>query len=197
MSGNLYEQTARYYDLDPRPIVKEDLAFYERYANIQSGTILELACGTGRVLLHLAQKGYDVTGIDLSEAMLSVLHEKLAILENEVQKRVRTSHQSMTMFSFDTTFSLITIPFRSFQVLHTRKEQKACLTQVHKHLAADGRFILHVFRPYRTLDKSWSFQNAFSGKRQTLKQTVSSRKPIAECRSTLKTNFLLLNKSIK
>jgi len=56
INGNLYHNTASYYDYDNREIIKDDLDFYVEYANKTKGKILELASGTGRVSLYLAEK---------------------------------------------------------------------------------------------------------------------------------------------
>ena len=49
-----------------------DVAFYERLARETSGGVLEVACGTGRIALALAETGLEITGVDISEGMLSV-----------------------------------------------------------------------------------------------------------------------------
>jgi hypothetical protein len=51
LSGNLYHNTAGFYDYDNRETIKDDLDFYVEYANQTKGPILELAAGTGRVSL--------------------------------------------------------------------------------------------------------------------------------------------------
>jgi hypothetical protein len=56
LPGNLYSNTADYYDYDNWEIIKDDLGFYAEYANKTKGPILELASGTGRVSLHVAGK---------------------------------------------------------------------------------------------------------------------------------------------
>jgi hypothetical protein len=61
----------------------------------------------------------------------------------------------MTNFELGHEFSLIIIPFRSFQSLISEEQQKACLHTVHRHLSKDGHFIINVFKPYAQLDKSW------------------------------------------
>lgn len=58
--SNLYQKTAFLYDFDNLEILKADLPFYLEFAAKYSGDILELACGTGRVSLVLAQNGYKV-----------------------------------------------------------------------------------------------------------------------------------------
>ena len=56
LPGNLYRNTAGFYDYDNREIIKDDLDFYVEYANLTTGPILELASGTGRVSLYVAEK---------------------------------------------------------------------------------------------------------------------------------------------
>jgi ubiquinone/menaquinone biosynthesis C-methylase UbiE len=58
--------------------ISGDVAFYERIARDTGGRVLELACGTGRITLPLAQAGLRVTGVDRSEAMLAIARHKLA-----------------------------------------------------------------------------------------------------------------------
>jgi hypothetical protein len=55
LSGNLYSNTADFYDYDNRDIIKDDLEFYVEYANKTKGNILELASGTGRVSLYVVE----------------------------------------------------------------------------------------------------------------------------------------------
>lgn len=66
--GNLYENTAGFYDLEERQDHRE-VSFYLKRASKLSGDILEIACGTGRITLSLVQAGFSVWGIDLSEEM--------------------------------------------------------------------------------------------------------------------------------
>lgn len=154
-SPYLRTRSARLYDLDDRDVVKADISFYLDWAGRAGGNILELACGTGRVTLPLAQSGHDVWGIDLSEAMLARLAEKMAGLPKDVRSRVHISLGDMTAFDLGRTFALIIIPFRSFQLLTEHVAQRACLARVRRHLATGGRFILDVFKPYDRIDSSW------------------------------------------
>lgn len=152
---NLYRVTASLYDLDQRNITKDDISFYLEYASKLSGSILELACGTGRVTIPLANGGYNIWGIDLSKEMLYQLKVKMENLQEEVKQRIHISQANMTNFELGHEFSLIIIPFRSFQSLISEEQQKACLHTVHRHLSKDGHFIINVFKPYAQLDKSW------------------------------------------
>ena len=152
---NLFRVTASLYDLDQRNITKDDISFYLEYASKLHGSILELACGTGRVTIPLANEGYDVWGIDLSKEMLDQLKVKMENLQEEVKQRIHINHADMTNFELGREFSLIIIPFRSFQSLTSEEQQKACLHTIHRHLSGGGYFTIDVFKPYAQLDKSW------------------------------------------
>src|SRR5512133_1688402 len=150
-----YERTAWLYDLDDREVVKDDVPFYLDWAARTGGSVLELACGTGRVTIPLAEAGHEVWGIDLSAAMLTRLREKLARFPEGVRDRVQARLGDMSSFDLERVFPLIIIPFRSFQLLTRDEQLRGCLASVRRHLAPGGRFILDVFRPYGLLDSSW------------------------------------------
>src|SRR5271157_4231071 len=66
----------------------DDIPLYLEYASKSGGTVLECACGTGRLLLPLARAGHESTGLDASYKMLEVLKTKLRRKEPGVRKRV-------------------------------------------------------------------------------------------------------------
>lgn len=75
-----YIDYAEYYDYDTN--LKEDIPFYLKYANRVGSPILEIGCGTGRLLFPLAEAGHFVHGIDLSEKMLAIAKHKLTRINN-------------------------------------------------------------------------------------------------------------------
>lgn len=154
---NLMRNSAAYYDFDTRDIVKSDIPFYLEYASRYKGDVLELACGTGRVSILLAEHGYRVYGVDLSDDMLEQFRLKLDKLPDEVKNRTFIHNGDMCDFELNGRFSMIIIPFRGFQALITEDEQRKCLKCVHKHLDDNGVFILNVFKPYKKLDKTWIY----------------------------------------
>jgi SAM-dependent methyltransferase len=137
---------AEFYDYIPTVTVRRDLNFYLSAAREYGDPILELGCGTGRVLLPLAREGSNVAGLDISEAMLARCRAKLAGEKDEVRRRVQLQCGDMTDFDLDVTFRLIIIPFRPFQHLLEVEQQLACLRCAHRHLAPGGRLILDVFQ---------------------------------------------------
>ena len=80
---------AELYDLVPGYSGRRDLQFYLDLCRDGGGKVLELGCGTGRVLLPVASAGVDIVGLDLSEHMLSKCREKVAVQPQEVQDRIR------------------------------------------------------------------------------------------------------------
>ena len=87
--------------------------------------------------------------------MLDQLKVKMENLQEEVKQRIHINHADMTNFELGREFSLIIIPFRSFQSLTSEEQQKACLHTIHRHLSGGGYFTIDVFKPYAQLDKSW------------------------------------------
>lgn len=112
--------------------------FYLAFARKLGGPVLDLGCGTGRVTLALAQAGLAVTGFDNAAKMLARVREKAAgVGISWVDADVRT-------FALGQRFRLIIEPGLAFQLLRDRADQSAMLTQVRRHLAPGGRFVLNL-----------------------------------------------------
>ncbi|MCX6842349.1 MAG: class I SAM-dependent methyltransferase [candidate division WOR-3 bacterium] len=126
---------------------QDDVPFYLAMAKETRGPVLELACGTGRVLLPLARAEFEVTGLDVSQAMLDKLQAKLDQEPREVQGRVALKCADMRDYRFSQKFKLVFCAFNSFLHLMTTDDQLACLRSVREYLADDGRLVLNVFAP--------------------------------------------------
>ena len=141
------EFVADFYDQVELYQRRPDVGFYTALATEHGGPVLELGCGTGRVLLPTARAGVEITGLDLSSGMLSACRSKLAEEAPDVQSRVRLTHGDMRSFGLGRRFGLVTIPFRPFQHLLTVEEQMACLACAHRHLEPGVVLVLDVFNP--------------------------------------------------
>jgi SAM-dependent methyltransferase len=119
------------------------LSFLSEQARLNGHSILELACGTGRVALPLAQAGFQVTGIDLSHAMLA---EAIRKATQEVIA-VEWVEADMRNFDLDRQFHTIILVANALAHLLTLADFEACMACVRKHLATQGRLILHAFMP--------------------------------------------------
>jgi SAM-dependent methyltransferase len=146
---------AEFYDLDPRHQTLGDLEFFAEETEKAGGAVLELGCGTGRIAVPLAERGYTVFGLDHSPAMLARFARRHAALAGETQGRITFWRGSMTAFALCRPVPLIIIPFRAFQSLTTPEEQSSCLDRARRALTPNGRFIVDVFRPYDRIADEW------------------------------------------
>ena len=91
-----YESTARLYDAAyaAMPSLGPDAQFYEKLAAEIGGPVLEVGCGTGRVLLPIATHGIECAGIDASPAMLDEFAASLA--PGRLRCRVRACSRSIS-----------------------------------------------------------------------------------------------------
>ncbi|WP_179953965.1 class I SAM-dependent methyltransferase [Denitrobaculum tricleocarpae] len=129
------------------PQISDDTSFYAGLAEETGGPLLELACGTGRITLPLAEAGLEIAGADLSEGMLKVARTKSEALTEAARAQLRLIHQDMTALKLDERFKLALIPFRSFQHLLTREQQWQALEGIRNQLMPGGRLALHLFDP--------------------------------------------------
>ncbi|MEX2288147.1 MAG: methyltransferase domain-containing protein [Planctomycetaceae bacterium] len=140
-------ELAEFYDEHSEYRDRPDVPFFVDEALAAGGPVLEIGCGTGRVLIPTARAGVPIVGLDFSEKMLNTCRAKLTSEPADVQERVRLVHGDMRAFALGETFRLVTLPFRPFQHLLTVPEQLACLRCIRDHLDVGGRLILDVFNP--------------------------------------------------
>lgn len=142
-----YEFVAEYYDHVVPYRERTDVDFWVQEAVRSGGPVLEVGCGTGRVLIPTARSGIEIAGLDLSDKMLAICRRNLAQEPPEVQARVQLVEGDMRDFDLGRRFALVTLPFRPFQHLTTVEDQMSCLVAVRKHLRPGGRLILDLFNP--------------------------------------------------
>lgn len=164
-----YNDFAYLYDLFFAQFT-EDLETYLKIVRREGlgpdAKILELACGTGRLMLPLARVGYTVTGLDLSPAMLELFRKKLIEEPPELQQRVQLVEGDMTRLDqtlVGEKFDLIILAFSSFQYLLEEKEQVACLNSVYDHLKPGGLFVIAVTNPMVDVNNPASKRIVFRG----------------------------------
>src|SRR5450755_1059309 len=100
-----YHVIAKYYDgaYAAKPDLV-DLPFYLELAEQSCGPVLEIACGTGRVLLPIARKGIEICGVDNSQPMLDILNQNLALEPQEVRQRITVHEGDMRNFRLNWKF---------------------------------------------------------------------------------------------
>jgi SAM-dependent methyltransferase len=140
LQRGLYDEGRHYDLLMPGP---NDLPFYRRQVELYGQPVLELACGTGRLTVPLGQAGFDITGLDVSPAMLAVARAKA----ERCGATIILSEGNCIDFSLNRKFHLIFIAENSLSHLLERKDVEACFRCVRQHLAPGGRFVVDVFTP--------------------------------------------------
>lgn len=139
-----YDLLARYYDLEHGDIAV-DVPLYLDFARRAGGPVLELGCGTGRLLVPLAQAGYEVVGLDRSAAMLARAEARLAAAG--LSNRVTLIQANMIDFHLDQSFGLALFALNTFMHLSEQSDQIAALTCARQHLRLGGLLILDLPGP--------------------------------------------------
>jgi SAM-dependent methyltransferase len=117
------------------------VGFYRALAEETGGPVLELACGTGRVTIPIAQLGFSVTGLDIVPGMLARARIKsIGLPVHWVEGDART-------FELGEHFRLIFLTGNAFQAFLTNADQAALLQRVRAHLDNEGLFGFETRNP--------------------------------------------------
>ncbi|MDA8165489.1 MAG: class I SAM-dependent methyltransferase [Desulfobacteraceae bacterium] len=133
------DRHAFFYDLEMSGF-REDLSFYRRHLPTAPCRVLELGCGSGRLGAVLAAAGHEVTGIDLSPAMLRLALARL----QEGGYRVRCLCMDMTRLALRARFDAVLVPYHTLNLLAGPGQLAACLASIREHLVPDGRLLAQI-----------------------------------------------------
>jgi SAM-dependent methyltransferase len=142
----MYDRIACYYDLTHDNLT-EDIPFVLALAQQAQGAVLELGCGSGRLLLPVARAGVTVTGLDNSPTMLARARERFTSEPTAVINRITLLEGDMTSFNLGHLFPLILIPYNTFMHLDT-PQALATLRQARRHLQPDGQLVIDQDNPF-------------------------------------------------
>ncbi len=137
--GDLYDMLFERFDFG--------VEFYLDLARRARGPILDVACGTGRVMLPCLTAGLEVEGLDLFGSMLARLRKKASALGFQP----RLHETAMSSFRLDRRFALIMIPFNSFVHNLTADDQISALKCCHQHLEPGGLLAFDTYFPNAAL----------------------------------------------
>jgi SAM-dependent methyltransferase len=142
----LYDRIARFYDPWSRSVT-EDVGFYVDHALEAGGPVVELAVGTGRIAIPIAQAGVSVIGVDSSQEMLAVAREgaETAGVSDRLDLRLGDLRKPPVA----ERVLLAICPFRSLLHMKTEAEKLDALRAAHALLEPEGRFVFDVFAPSR------------------------------------------------
>lgn len=138
MYSHYGELCTEFYDLSkPLGYSTGDVEYYlERLSNMK-GKVLEVGCGSGRVLIPLLQAGIQINGIDNSSAMLDACKKRC----EQLKLNPLLIEDEMHSFSLDDQYEAIIIPGGSFQLIEGWEKAVAALKQFNKHLVASIKLV--------------------------------------------------------
>jgi SAM-dependent methyltransferase len=142
----LYDRIARFYDPWSRSVT-EDIGFYVGHAVATGGPVVELAVGTGRVAVPIAEAGVRVIGVDASPAMLEVARARAE--SAGVAELVDLRCGDLREPPVSERVPLVICPFRSLLHMETEDEKLRALRAGAALLEPTGRFVFDVFAPSR------------------------------------------------
>lgn len=140
--SEFYSAVARFFDAETGDKT-DDLIMYSRLAAEYQGGILDVGCGTGRVLIHLAQAGYEVNGIDNDRAMLDHLERKLN-QRPQLRDKISYTHGDALKHDYDRQFSLILLTYNVLMHFREQEQQVALLRQLRRWLINDGLLVIDL-----------------------------------------------------
>lgn len=149
----IYSKLAQLYDTLMGDVDYESWADYideiMQTHHIDPIEVMEVACGTGSVILSLAElECYRLTGTDLSPAMIKVAKQKAT----EMDVHVHFEPASFVDLEFEDKFDCVYAVFDSINYLHTENDIISALNSIHQTLKNDGLFIFDFSTPKNSLE---------------------------------------------
>ena len=126
-----------------------DLQRYQELVTEQGGPVLELGCGTGRVAIPLAGLGFEVTGVDISQAMLTRFRRALDQQSKDVKQRITLIEQDVTRLDLGNRFNIAIFAFNSLLCITDFQNQCAALRAVANHLNPRGKLLVDIVNPLK------------------------------------------------
>ena len=140
----LYDRIARIYDPWSRSVT-EDVGFYVDQARAYGGPVVELAVGTGRIAVPIAEAGVPVIGIDASPEMLAIARQAASAAGVEELVELRVGDIANPPVSERVPLAIC--PFRSLLHMEDEDAKLSALRAARGLLAPDGHFVFDVFAP--------------------------------------------------
>ncbi|HEV8605491.1 MAG TPA: methyltransferase domain-containing protein [Tepidisphaeraceae bacterium] len=156
-----YRPIPEYYDAEyeQEEMLERDVPFLLKHLRPRQ-SVLELAVGTGRAAIPIAQAGHRVVGIDNDAAMLRVAAGKREAVGLK-EKRLKLLNQDILDLKIGQKFDWICVLFNTFLIFTTLEQQDRALRAIRRHLKASGRFWVDIFQPNLALiaqDESTNLQ---------------------------------------
>ena len=134
------------YAIDEKP-EESEIAWLVRKTEEEGSPVCELACGAGRLTIPLAERGFEVVGMDLSETLIDVANHRLKSLPAEVAKRARFVQGDLRQFNLGQRFPFIFIFFGGFEHLTEPEDYRSSLNCIRQRLEPDGLLEIEFMAP--------------------------------------------------
>lgn len=137
-----YQNIIRYYDAENTD-KNDDIDFYIQLAEEHGEPLLDVGCGTGRVMFPLAQAGYVIHGIDNEPAMLEPAQDRLKA-QPELRERLILHEGDILTYDMPVKFKLTLVPYNGLMHFHDQETQLKALQQLRKWTQDDGYLVLDL-----------------------------------------------------
>ena len=140
-----FSNYAQYYDLlnqqkDYLQEVDYIISLINKFAP-KSKYILELGCGTGSHAIHLADKGFQITGIDQSQDMINIAKERIKTLPKSISNLIIFNIGDIRNYSINESYDIVLSLFHVISYQVTNRDLSQSFNTVSKHLKPGGIFI--------------------------------------------------------
>ncbi len=162
ISPDPYAEIAEFYDLEHDGF-DEDLAFYLNMATLRGGPVLELGCGTGRIMKPLLDAGLKVTGLDSSAVMLNRARARLSSKRGRADLSLVEGPMSSAAATQGGPFGVVILGLNGLLHATTSSEQRSVLKSARATLRPDGQLLLDVLNPATPSFQSLDFQVLLEG----------------------------------
>jgi len=122
----------------------KDVELYHSMLTPEDAPVLDMACGTGRLLIGFLQNYIQTDGLDLSEEMLAVCRKKL----EKAGLKTSLFNQDMIKMKLPGKYKTILVSGGSFQLVDNSSEALLALQNIREHLVDGGRFICDLWIPW-------------------------------------------------
>ena len=143
-----FELFAHYYDLDQDGF-RDDIPLYLNLAQRCGSPIVEFGCGTGRLLVPLAEAGYTITGIDIAPTMIEIARDKVA--EAGVEERVTLLQDDIRSLDLPQRFRFGLCALNTLMHIPSLNEQLNTLRAARRHIQSGGLFVFDVLNPHTSV----------------------------------------------
>jgi ubiquinone/menaquinone biosynthesis C-methylase UbiE len=143
---NNWDEFSAFYDWEQKiinPAQNGDIDFWRKILMHNAGNVLEIACGSGRLTIPIAEAGIDITALDYSPKMIELLKQNAK--NKKLKNNIKICLADMRNFNINEKFSFVLMGYFALQLLTSLREQIQCLETIYNHLKPKGLLGLDIY----------------------------------------------------